>query len=565
MTIVLRSVKGTPLTSNEVDGNFTDLDGRLSTAQTTANNAQPKVAGKGLSTNDYDNAEKAKVAAAVPSTQKGVANGVATLGADGKLPVSQLPPLAVNEVFTVASQAAMLALTAERGDMAIRTDQAGQAYILAADAPTVLANWVQIKQNLAVALVALGAITPAVDTLAYFNGTATAASTAFTSTARALLGGADSAAMRTTLLAAMRGTNNDITSLAGLTTALSVAQGGTGTNAPNALWSALLSGTQLTMAQTALERRRSRFYDPYAFCVDIDDVTATQILGWAYVNAATTGTKPATNGIVYTVISPNDAAVQEFIPITGSQSVTQTAYRRTAYGTTATRWGPWLPIVTGELISTPTDVTVGRIVTAGWMGYGGILRTIATLDFNALPTQSSKFIGQTTANGPESGDFYVDLEYYDTNNANLTATHIGSGRRYSRTKTGPWGLWGLLHTTANSQLDPALGTGGLMSSTVISGWTVSKYANGEIILVSPFDYLTSFAANELRVVDVNIPVTILSFKPSIAITVVTPASVYDCTVPSSWMPGPTSVRFAVKNGGTAQTFNRSIMVKGMWK
>lgn len=160
--------------------------------------------------------------------ETGVPNGVATLGADGKLPVSQLPPLAVNEVFTVASQAAMLALTAERGDMAIRSDQAGQAYILAADAPTLLANWVPIKQNLAVALVAIGALTPAADTIAYFTGAATAASTAFTSAARTFLAAIDQAAQRAAILAAKSGANSDITSITGLTTALAVNQGGTG-------------------------------------------------------------------------------------------------------------------------------------------------------------------------------------------------------------------------------------------------------------------------------------------------------------------------------------------------
>ena len=58
----------------------------------------------------------------------------------GILSSAQLPPLAISEPFVVASQAAMLALTAERGDVAIRTD-IGRSYILAADAPGTLANW----------------------------------------------------------------------------------------------------------------------------------------------------------------------------------------------------------------------------------------------------------------------------------------------------------------------------------------------------------------------------------------------------------------------------------------
>jgi len=144
-------------------------------------------------------AAQEKADAAIPSSQKGVAGGVATLGADGKLPVSQLPPLAVNEVFTVASQAAMLALTAERGDAAIRTDQNGQWYVLTTDVPTVLANWRPINQNLGVALTALGALAPAADTIAYFNGTASAALTTFTAKARALLARTDTAGMQAEL------------------------------------------------------------------------------------------------------------------------------------------------------------------------------------------------------------------------------------------------------------------------------------------------------------------------------------------------------------------------------
>lgn len=76
----------------------------------------------------------------VPLSEKGAANGVASLDGAGKIPVSQLPALSITETFTVASEAAMLALSAERGDLAIRTDVA-KTYVLAADDATVLANW----------------------------------------------------------------------------------------------------------------------------------------------------------------------------------------------------------------------------------------------------------------------------------------------------------------------------------------------------------------------------------------------------------------------------------------
>jgi hypothetical protein len=62
----------------------------------------------------------------------------------GTLPTSVLPPLAITDVTPVASQAAMLALTAQRGDVAVRTDldPAGW-FILATDSPTTLADWLQ--------------------------------------------------------------------------------------------------------------------------------------------------------------------------------------------------------------------------------------------------------------------------------------------------------------------------------------------------------------------------------------------------------------------------------------
>jgi hypothetical protein len=129
----------------------------------------------------------------------GEPNGAASLGADGKVPAAQIPPIALNDVFTVTSQAAMLALTAQTGDMAIRTDLGNQAYILAADPATTLGNWMPIQQSLAVSLQAIGAITPAADTLPYFTGAATAASTSLTAHMRAALGDADAAATKTRL------------------------------------------------------------------------------------------------------------------------------------------------------------------------------------------------------------------------------------------------------------------------------------------------------------------------------------------------------------------------------
>ncbi len=80
---------------------------------------------------------------AIPLSQRGAANGVATLDAGGLIPISQLPAIAINNTFTVSSEAAMLALTAQTGDMVIRTDL-GRTFVLSAEPFTTLGNWLQL-------------------------------------------------------------------------------------------------------------------------------------------------------------------------------------------------------------------------------------------------------------------------------------------------------------------------------------------------------------------------------------------------------------------------------------
>jgi hypothetical protein len=80
---------------------------------------------------------------AINVNQKGAANGVATLGADQKIPSSQLPAIAITDTFVVATEAAMLALVAERGDIAIRTD-VSKTFILATDTPANVADWKEV-------------------------------------------------------------------------------------------------------------------------------------------------------------------------------------------------------------------------------------------------------------------------------------------------------------------------------------------------------------------------------------------------------------------------------------
>lgn len=410
----------------KINANFAELDTRVTAAQARADAAQPKEAGKGLSTNDYSNSEKDKVAAAIPSSQKGTAGGVATLGADGKLPVSQLPPLAVNEVFTVANQAAMLALTAERGDAAIRTDQNGQWYVLTTDVPTVLGNWRPINQNLGVALTALGSLTPAPDTIAYFNGTASAALTAFTAKARALLGRTTTAEMQTEL---------------GLGTAASA------------------------------------------------NLTTTQFGG----------------------SSGQAMKVADF-----------------GLGAAGMAWA--------------ADATA--FATSRFFSYG--LTTTANLPAGADYGEGIVLAGQ---NGNEANVLFMN---HDTDRA------FGRRKRASGWQT-PYEF----HTTANSQLDPSQGTGGLMSVTTVSGFQVFKYVNGQMIVQGPIPTTASVAANTQFTVSVAIPVSFPVGYVTLLATLY-PSVGNDFAIRNTQAPGSTAFIFCA-NGASAQTFSGNLTLIGRWK
>lgn len=87
---------------------------------------------------DFDSAADARITA-----QKGAADGIAPLGADTKIPTSYLPAIALTDVFVVNSQAAQLALTAEEGDVAVRTDL-NKSYIHNGGSAGTMADWQEL-------------------------------------------------------------------------------------------------------------------------------------------------------------------------------------------------------------------------------------------------------------------------------------------------------------------------------------------------------------------------------------------------------------------------------------
>lgn len=75
--------------------------------------------------------------------QKGQSNGLTPLGSDSKIPSQYLPALAITSTFVVGSQAAQLALDAQEGDVAVRTDLS-KNFIKNASTTGTMADWTEL-------------------------------------------------------------------------------------------------------------------------------------------------------------------------------------------------------------------------------------------------------------------------------------------------------------------------------------------------------------------------------------------------------------------------------------
>ena len=113
------------------------------TKVTTDANGRVK-AGTNLSASDIPTITLSKISDAGTAASKNVgtaAGNVVALDSNGKLPEGVLPSLSIVDVYTVASTAEMVALDAQKGDMAI---VGSDTYILSAAPASTLANWVKI-------------------------------------------------------------------------------------------------------------------------------------------------------------------------------------------------------------------------------------------------------------------------------------------------------------------------------------------------------------------------------------------------------------------------------------
>jgi hypothetical protein len=99
-----------------------------------------------LTASDIPSLTMAKITDAGTAASKNVgtaAGNIPVLDASGKLTSSVLPAIAITDTFIVATEAEMLALTAQTGDVAIRTDLS-KSFILKGTDPSVLSDWAEL-------------------------------------------------------------------------------------------------------------------------------------------------------------------------------------------------------------------------------------------------------------------------------------------------------------------------------------------------------------------------------------------------------------------------------------
>lgn len=159
ITKALSAEMGKTLQTNKVDkvtGKSLLSDSEIARLSTLSNYTHPTTHAPNIIAQDSENrfvsdTEKASWNAKQTSlgftpensSNKNTANGYAGLGADGKLISSQLPAITVNDTFVVASETAMLALIAETGDIAVRTDLS-KSFILKGSNSAILNDWQEL-------------------------------------------------------------------------------------------------------------------------------------------------------------------------------------------------------------------------------------------------------------------------------------------------------------------------------------------------------------------------------------------------------------------------------------
>jgi hypothetical protein len=225
-------------------------------------------------------------------------------------------------------------------------------------------------------------------------------------------------------------------------------------------------------------------------------------------------------------------------------------------------------------VSSNVDTTPGRVLTTGWMGLGGNVLPwsgnaqnpdvyltggsywgeFTMVDWNGTGTGSSPVAGYlvVTCGGD---DTFKDQVF--KNGAN------GTMFTRSRNSSTTWSGWAKTYNSINATQDPQT-LFGLMSSTVVSGWTIEKFANGTCIVAGTFTS-ASLAANSVTYADITVPTVLVNGAVAGVTASATPTINSDISAINAVMSTDTLARLTIRNGSSPQSSLFRIKIIGRWK
>ena len=133
--------------------------------------------------------------------------------------------------------------------------------------------------------------------------------------------------------------------------------------------------------------------------------------------------------------------------------------------------------------------------------------------------------------------------------------------------SGAWSTWKTVFHTGNVGLDPALG--GIMQSSIVSGFIITKFYSGEMLVRGIAGQTAAYAANESRVHTVTLPVALVNGTVGYGfagMSKVQPTFNYDhYGVISESLSTSTTIDIVIRNGASPQSFELRVCVWGRWK
>lgn len=224
-------------------------------------------------------------------------------------------------------------------------------------------------------------------------------------------------------------------------------------------------------------------------------------------------------------------------------------------------------------VASASDNTVGKTPTVGWAGVGGQLQyRSSTPDKAFLAMSGASFWYAENGGGYPQGvtdGALISLSFATTGNfAYQLLGDWRTGYLHRRGRASDTsGTWARMYDTENAMLEPvASGFGGLMSSTVVNGYTVVRYASGLMHVIGMPGNSPTIAANASSSFDLTIPSGYISTNfISSAINIAAATSSDHYGVISAVPISATVIRITIRNGATPQTFGMHVSFWGRWK